>query len=176
MAPYSFSLPCIPPLTPLTTTSSSPDFQPLALLASPSIGSPLIFPIVLPLSGSTHTYLPRSITHGVPRGYVIFLILSFLTFSSSPWGMQFQIFSDYTDISFIPTPMTFNSTSTIPITPLIPPTDSPLASTPYTNGLLPTPLNVTSPKTKLSFSTYPYVPPLSLNHPHHTKHEYPLLL
>ena len=52
--------------------------------------------------------------------------------------------------------MTFNSTSTAPTPPLIPITDSPPASTPYTNGLLPTPLNLTPPKPKLSLSTYPY--------------------
>ena len=47
----------------------------------------------------------------------------------------------------------------------MPSTDSPPASTPYTNGLLPTPLNLIPPKPKLSFSTYPYVPPPSLKYP-----------
>ena len=44
-------------------------------------------------------------------------------------------------------------------------TDFPPASTPYTNGLLLTTLNLTPPKPKLSFSTYPYVPQPSPNHP-----------
>ena len=69
--------------------------------------------------------------------------------------------------------MTFNFTLTAQIPPLMPPTDSSLASTPYTNGLLTTPLNLTPPKPKLFFSTYPYVLPPSLNHPHPSKHDYP---
>ena len=69
--------------------------------------------------------------------------------------------------------MTFKSTSTASIPPFMPPTGSPLASTPHTNGLLPTTLNLTPPKPKLSLSTYPYVPPPSLNHPHLSKHDHP---
>ena len=61
--------------------------------------------------------------------------------------------------------MTFNSTSTAPTPLVMPQTDSPPASTPYSNGLLPTPLHFIPPKPKLSFSTYPYFPQPSLNHP-----------
>ena len=55
--------------------------------------------------------------------------------------------------------MTFNSTSTAPTPPFMSPTDSPPASTPYTNDLLPVPLHLIPPNPKLSFSTYPYIPP-----------------
>ena len=47
--------------------------------------------------------------------------------------------------------------------------DSPPVSSPYTNGLPPTPYNLTPLKRKLSVSTYHYVPPPSLNHPHLTR-------
>ena len=120
---------------------------------------------------NSYSSLPALSPRVFPR--VLLLVLYVLTFTSSPYSKSFPTTHTF---PFIPTPMTFNSTSTAPTPPLMPPTDSPLASTPYTNGLLPTPLNLTPPKPKLSFFTYPYVPPPSLNHPHHTKHNYPLLL
>ena len=78
---------------------------------------------------------------------------------------MFQIFTDYPDISFHTYPDDLQFYLNCTNSPIINPTDSPPASTPYTNGLLPTPLNLTPPKSNISFSTYPYIPLPSLNHP-----------
>ena len=148
------------PIIPLTTTSSSTDFQPFALLALSSIGSPLTFPIIISLLTSTHTHLPPALS---PMVFirVLFLDLSFFNIYSSPCSKSLPTTQT---LSFIPTPMTFNSTSTAPTPTLMPLTDSPSASNPYNNSLLPTPLNLI-PKNRrylspLNPTTYAYVPSL----------------
>ena len=85
---------------------------------------------------------------------------------------MFQIFTDYPEMSFHTYADDLQLYLNSPTPPLMPPSDSSLASTPYNNGLLPTPLDLTPPKPKLYFSTYPYAPQPSLNHPHLTKHDY----
>ena len=117
--------------------------------SSPPVLSPMVFPRVL------------------------FLVLFLLTFTSSPYSKSLPTTQK---CPLIHTPMTFNSTSTATTPTFMPPTDSPPVSTPYTNSLFSTPLNLTPPKPKLSFSTYPYVPPPSTNHSHIAKHDYPTLL
>ena len=82
---------------------------------------------------------------------VLLLVLSLLTFISS------HVPNLYPDISF--------HTYANDLQLYLNCTDTYYASNTYTNGLIPTPLNLTPPKPKISFSTNPYVPPPYLNHP-----------